>query len=244
MPFPPKATAVHPTALVLTNLVHAWPKSAPCLSIERLSIAQGERVFLHGPSGSGKSTLLALAAGVLTPTKGDIHLLDEPFSRLSGRQRDRQRADHIGLIFQLFNLLPWLSAEENIALACRFSPRRRASLLQSGRRLSDEVRRLGARLGLDEALLSQAAGTLSVGQQQRVAAVRALIGGPSLIMADEPTSALDAEHQALFLRLLQQECEASKAALIFVSHDLRLQDGFDRVVLLPEINRISGGKRP
>lgn len=230
--------------LKMEGVHHAWPGHPPCLHIERLCVAPGERVFLYGPSGSGKSTLLALAAGVVPPQRGDIALHGQSLTPLSGRARDRLRADHIGFIFQLFNLLPWLSAQRNIALACRFSPRRQAFLQQQGRTLTGEVHRLGERLGLDARLLSQAAGTLSVGQQQRVAAARALIGAPSIIMADEPTSALDAEHQARFLTLLQQECEASGAALVFVSHDLRLKAGFGRVLSLPEINRLSGEAPP
>ncbi|NWG87758.1 MAG: ABC transporter ATP-binding protein [Hydrogenophilaceae bacterium] len=205
----------------------------PCLDIAAFELAPGEQVFLHGPSGSGKSTLLNLLAGVLLPRSGDLSILGQPLSRLSGSARDRFRADHIGLIFQQFNLIPYLSVLDNILLPCRFSERRRER--------AGDPRQAAARLlrhlDLDESLWQRPATALSVGQQQRVAAARALIGTPELVIADEPTSALDAERQTAFLDLLIKECTAAGAALVFVSHDRRLAGRFSRELALTEINR-------
>lgn len=205
----------------------------PCLDIPSLELAAGEQVFLHGPSGSGKSTLLNLIAGVLLPDSGSLSVLDQPLSALSGSARDRFRADHVGIVFQQFNLIPYLSLRENVLLPCRFSARRR----DRAGDLTGAVARLLAHLDLDGSLWERPAAALSVGQQQRVAAARALIGTPELVIADEPTSALDAERQAAFLDLLQGECRAVGAALLFVSHDRRLSRRFDRELALTEINR-------
>lgn len=229
-----------PQAVVLEDVVFAWPGAdAPCLDVPELCIAAGESVFLHGPSGSGKSTLLSLIGGVLSPQQGQVAVLDTELTALRMRARDAFRADHIGFIFQLFNLVPYLSALDNILLPCRFAPSRAARIDGAP---ADEARRLAARLDLDEALLKRPAAQLSVGQQQRVAAARALIGRPGLIVADEPTSALDADRQQGFVDLLLGECAASGASLLFVSHDARLAAHFARQVALPAINRAGAGK--
>ena len=225
-------------AVVLERLAFRWPGAArPCLDIAAFSLGAGERVFLHGASGSGKSTLLSLVGGVLMPQGGRVTVLGQDLAALSAGARDRFRADHIGFIFQLFNLIPYLSALDNILLPCRFSPARRARVAQAGGRPEAEARRLAAQLDLDAALLARSAAALSVGQQQRVAAARALLGRPALVIADEPTSALDAERQRGFLDLLLGECAAVGASLLFVSHDARLAPQFDRVVALGALNR-------
>ena len=208
-----------------------------CLDIPDLRIKAGERIFLHGPSGSGKSTLLSLIGGVVTPQSGQVELLDHSLAALSGPARDRLRAGHLGFIFQQFNLIPYLSARDNILLACRFSPARLTRLRTAGSTPEAEALRLAAHLELDVATLNTPASELSVGQQQRVAACRALIGRPALVIADEPTSALDAHRQRAFLDLLLNECAAADAALLFVSHDERLAAHFDRQLALRDINR-------
>lgn len=224
--------------LALDQVRFRWPGQAQaCLDIADLTLAPGERVFLHGPSGSGKSTLLSLVGGVLAPDAGSIRLLGQEFSARSAAARDRLRADHIGFVFQLFNLIPYLSVLENILLPCRFSRLRAKRTLEHGGSLRAEAERLAAALHLDPSLLDRPAASLSVGQQQRVAAARALIGRPALVVADEPTSALDAERQQAFLELLLAECRVDAAAILFVSHDIRLAAAFDRVVALAEINR-------
>jgi len=222
----------------IEGLRFRWPGGdAPCLDIARFEMQAGERVFLHGPSGSGKSTLLGLLGGVLAPERGSIRLLGEDLTRLRPAARDRFRADHVGIIFQQFNLIPYLSALDNVLLPCRFSARRARLASTSAESCVGEAERLLDHLDLDNALRRRAAVQLSVGQQQRVAAARALIGGPEFVIADEPTSALDAARQAGFLDLLLRECGAAGAALLFVSHDLRLARAFDRAIPLTSLNR-------
>lgn len=222
------------TALRITDLVFRWPRQAQiCLDIARFELAAGERVFLHGASGSGKSTLLGLLGGVALPQQGRIELLGTDITRLGSRDRDRFRADHIGFLFQQFNLLPWLPALDNVLLPCTFSARRRE---RAGADPRAEAERMLRHLDLDSASWRKPAGELSVGQQQRVAAARALIGRPEILIADEPTSALDAERQQVFIDLLLQESAAVGAALVFVSHDQRLAGHFDRSIALHDIS--------
>lgn len=232
----PHGAAAAP-AVEFRDLAYRWPGAAhDCLAIGDFTIAAGERVFLRGPSGSGKSTLLAIIGGVVVPDRGRVRVLGCDLFALRAGARDRFRADHIGFVFQLFNLIPYLSALDNILLPCRFSPARRARVAASRAEPQAEARRLAARLDLDEALLGRPAAELSVGQQQRVAAARALIGRPGLVIADEPTSALDADRQRAFIDLLLGECAAAGAGLLFVSHDPRLAGHFDRSVALADIN--------
>jgi putative ABC transport system ATP-binding protein len=220
--------------IALDRLVFRWPRQqAPCLDIPHFAVAAGERVFLHGPSGGGKSTLLALLGGVALPSTGTVTLLGQRLDTLSGRARDRFRADHIGFIFQQFNLLPWLSALDNVLLPCTFSARRAARAGDA----QATAEQLLNHLDLASELWRRPAAELSVGQQQRVAAARALIGKPEIVLADEPTSALDAPRQQRFVDLLLAETRAADAALLFVSHDDRLAAHFDRTVALAEINR-------
>lgn len=228
-------------AVALHGLRFRWPGAPePCLDVPSFSIAHGERVFLHGPSGCGKSTLLALLAGVATPEAGSVAIAGTDLAALSPAQRDRFRADHIGIVFQQFNLLPFLSILDNVLLPCRFSPRRRRVLSERGTQPVAEARRLLDILGIAVALHRRPVADLSVGQQQRVAVARALIGSPPLIVADEPTSALDSRNRQSFLDLLLTGCTAS--ALLLVSHDLRLANRFDRSVALADVNRASTGE--
>ena len=219
----------------IEDLTFAWKQGPRVLDIPAFRLDAGERVFLRGPSGSGKSTLLGLIAGVLPPQSGTVRVLGEDMVALSASRRDRLRADHVGVIFQMFNLVPYLSVTGNVLLPLRFSPARRKAASADP---AAEARRLLARLGLeDDVLLSRRVSDLSVGQQQRVAAARALIGAPQLIIADEPTSALDADARDRFIALLSEEVERSGASLLFVSHDASLAHLFTRAVDLAEINR-------
>jgi putative ABC transport system ATP-binding protein len=219
----------------IENLAFAWKGGPQVLNVPSFRLGAGERVFLRGPSGSGKSTLLGLIAGVLAPQQGTIRVLGEDMTSLSASRRDRLRADHVGVIFQMFNLVPYLSVTGNVLLPLRFSPARRKA---AGSDAEGEARRLLARLGLDdERLLARRVSDLSVGQQQRVAAARALIGAPDLIIADEPTSALDADARDRFIALLSEEVTRSGASLLFVSHDASLAPLFTRAVDLAAINR-------
>jgi putative ABC transport system ATP-binding protein len=230
-----------PPVLALENVVFHWPgQDQACLDIDRFEVAADEQVFIHGDSGSGKSTLLNLIAGVLVPRRGRLDALGQSLAGLSAAARDRFRVDHIGLIFQQFNLIPYLSVLDNVLLPCRFSQRRRLRALESAASLRAAAGALLTHLDLGEELWQRSATQLSVGQQQRVAAARALIGRPEIVIADEPTSALDAARQEAFLALLRRECAAARAALLFVSHDQRLAESFDRRVAMEEINRAAG----
>jgi len=207
------------------------------VAIDRLTIAAGRTVFLCGPSGGGKSTLLGLLAGVLLPRAGSVSLLGTRWSGLSGARRDAFRADHLGYIFQQFNLLPYLSVVDNVLLPCRFSALRRERATQDGGSPGAAARDLLRRVGLADSLWTRPAAQLSVGQQQRVAAARALIGRPEVVIADEPTSALDAALRDSFMDLLLDACRASGGTLVFVSHDERLAARFDERLSLSAINR-------
>ncbi len=204
-----------------------WPQGQR-LQLPDFTLASGERLFISGPSGCGKSSLLGLVAGVSSASSGQLQVLGQEMNRLSGRQRDRLRAEQMGVIFQQFNLLPYLSVIDNVMLACRFSRPRRLRAIDRGGSVAAEARRLLAHLGLSGLLLQQQAARLSVGQQQRVAAARALMGQPALVIADEPTSALDSQHRHAFIELLLNECQQAGSALLFVSHDDSLRNHFDR----------------
>ena len=222
-------------AIRIRDLRFAWPSGPVLLDIPAFDLAAGESLFLRGPSGSGKSTLLGLIAGVLEPQSGTVEVLGEDMANLPGSKRDAIRADRLGVIFQMFNLVPYLSVVQNVTLPCRFSKARRAAV--EGGPVA-EARRLLGRLGLsDEKLLARPVTELSVGQQQRVAVARALIGGPKIVIADEPTSALDADARDRFIELLSEEAGRSGAALLFVSHDASLASHFGRSLDLSQINR-------
>lgn len=228
-------------AIAIEALRFRWPgQAADCLDIPRLTVGRGEHIFLSGPSGSGKSTLLALLGGVALARSGSVQVNGTDLARLPPTARDALRVDHCGFIFQQFNLIPWLPVLDNVLLPCRFSARRRQRALAPSPTpptLADAAGRLLRHLDLAPALWGKPARQLSVGQQQRVAAARALIGRPEIVIADEPTSALDAALQQRFVDLLLDECAAAGATLLFVSHDQRLAAHFPRRLALAEINR-------
>ncbi len=230
---------MNPALIDITDLGFAWPGQAELLDIPAFRLEVGERLFLHGPSGSGKTTLLGLLGGVQLPQRGSVRLLGEDLARLSAGARDRFRVDHSGYIFQQFNLLPFLSVRDNVALPCRFSALRAERTRRRHGSVAAAVAGLLEHLGLDATLHGRRADQLSIGQQQRVAAARALIGQPELVIADEPTSALDADARAAFLELLFAECRAAGASLLFVSHDRSQAPLFDRELALQQLNRAS-----
>ena len=229
----------HSQIVHLHNVQFAWNKSSePVIDIAEFSIARGEHVFLKGPSGSGKTTLLGLIAAVLMPQTGTVTVDDVSLATLPNRQRDQFRVDRIGLVFQQFNLLPFLSVAENVQLSCRFSAARRARVQATGRTLDEETDRLLSAMKLAPKKFRDRATTqLSVGQQQRVAVARALIGQPPLIIADEPTSSLDADTRQAFLDLLFSELELTGSSLLFVSHDSSLAPAFHWQLELATINK-------
>lgn len=211
-------------AVLIEDLEFSYGENQPSiLKIGKLALQKGQRVFVFGPSGSGKSTFLELVAGVLTPKKGALWILGQDLLKLSAAERDQFRADHLGYIFQSFNLIPYLTVRENILLALSVSPRKKKNV---GPDVGGALLRLTQGLGVDQ-LLDRPVNQLSVGQQQRVAAARALIGSPGLILADEPTSALDFDHREKFIQSLFAVAEAQRTTILFVSHDRTLEKLFD-----------------
>ena len=208
------------------------------LDIKHFSLQRGEKLFLYGPSGSGKSTLLSIISAILKPESGIVRVNGAELQSLSGAESDQFRADNIGLVFQQFNLLPFMSVVDNVTLPCRFSAVKRDAVLASASSLQAEAKRLLSAMQLPETLFkSRKTMQLSVGQQQRVAVARALMGRPSLLIADEPTSSLDTQTRVAFLDLLFAELDRSESSLLFVSHDESLKQLFDRSMSLAEINK-------
>lgn len=220
----------------IENLQFSWPDaSAPLLSCASFSLERGEHLFVRGPSGSGKSTLLGLLTGVLMPGSGHLKLMQQDTAGLSATKRDRLRADHIGYIFQQFNLVPYLDLVENVILPCRFSQRRAGNAERTHGSVTAAAEHLLRHLFTNQELDRNApVAKLSVGQQQRVAAARALIGDPDIVIADEPTSSLDFETRTRFIDLLFERIEETNATLVFVSHDPTLGARFQRQTSIDE----------
>lgn len=229
------------SAIRVADVKFSYPsaKERLVLDISSLDIARGEHVFLYGPSGSGKTTLLGILAGLLEASSGTVEILGQNFGKLSSKERDEFRGNHLGYIFQMFNLIPFLSVVENIVMPCRLNKTRQARVSET---LESAARKLCEELGIGM-VVDRKVTELSVGQQQRVAAARALIGGPEVIIADEPTSALDMDHREQFLRLLFKEAKNTNSTVIFVSHDQSLKHLFPRALSLPELNRVKAGGR-
>ncbi len=229
------ADAVH-----LKNVCFGYTPGQAILDIDELRIPAGGRIFLHGPSGSGKTTLLSIISGVLLPQKGGVHVLGRDLPRLSASDRDTLRGSEIGYIFQGFNLIPYLSVAENIAIPCDLHEARRSRMTSPT--VSTEVARIARRLDI-HTHLDHSVTRLSTGQQQRVAIARAIIGAPALVIADEPTSSLDTDRRDAFLALLtevtseaRRGSDATPTTLLFVSHDRSLATHFDQTLSLAEIN--------
>ena len=209
-----------------------WSKNKDFkIFIPELKISQGEKVLLLGESGSGKTTLLSLVSGFLSPISGDIYLNEKNINSLSARNRDQYRSDNIGIIFQQFNLLPYANVIDNIILPLYFSKVRASKIINQ----KETAINLCKSLRLPNTVTRMQANNLSVGQQQRVAVARALIGNPSLVIADEPTSSLDSDAQNIFLDLMFAQIEKNNSSLLMVSHDISLSSHFDRVIDINEI---------
>ncbi len=217
----------------INNLTFSYSKktSAPIvLDITKLELLKGESLFLYGPSGHGKSTLLNIIAGVLTPNSGEVIIDQEIVSSLSASKKDLWRGENLGYVFQNFNLISYLNIFENIMLPTKFSKKR------SNKTTKERAYELIERMNLQH-FLNHSAADLSIGQQQRVALCRALIGEPKLLLADEPTSSLDDDNTSLLMSLLKEEKKRNGLTMMFVSHDLRLRPFFDREISLVEINK-------
>ncbi len=219
----------------LQNIGFHYPGSSDnVINITSMEIQKGERVFLFGPSGSGKTTLLEMLAGVLVPQQGQVQILDTDITKLNPAQRDDFRGANIGYIFQSFNLIPYLNVQENILLPLYLSRARMARL--QGADAQQEAQQLCEHLGIVD-FLNRSVSQLSVGQQQRVAVARALLGHPALILADEPTSSLDYDHRERFIQLLFDVCEKNHTTVLFVSHDRSLEKLFSRAISFNDINQ-------
>ncbi len=201
----------------------------PILDIEEFHVAPGEQMVLVGKSGCGKTTLLHVIAGITRPDCGKVRINDWDITLMPEAECDRFRAEHIGYVFQTFNLLRGFSALENVMLAMRF-----ASLphVDRGRAV-----RLLERVGMGHRLTHKPA-QLSVGEQQRVAVARALANRPKLLLADEPTANVDSGHQQQILDLLNEICREEKVSLVLVTHAPQVAEQFDRVERLEEFNRV------
>jgi putative ABC transport system ATP-binding protein len=219
----------------LKNLKYSYKKNSPVLDIENLNVKEGEKLFLYGPSGCGKTTLLSILSGILPAYDGSLKIFNTEFIGLKPSLRDQLRGSEMGYIFQLFNLIPYLNVLDNILLPCKISPLRRKNL--SLQELKEKCVELANNLKIGK-ILNKKVTEISIGQQQRVAAARALIGFPKLIIADEPTSSLDADNREQFLKNLFDQCESQNTTLIFVSHDKDLKKFFSNHIYLPEINRV------
>lgn len=222
--------SIENSAIALSHVVYRYPKSkTPILHIEKWQVGYGEHVFIHGRSGSGKSTLLNLLAGILIANEGNIHLFGQSLSTLSTRQRDRFRSQNIGMVFQQFNLVPYLSVLENIQLAAHFSGTTNEVVKQRNQALFTG-------LSIEPQLMNRRADSLSIGQQQRVAIARALINHPRLLIVDEPTSALDSEAKSGFMTMLMKLANENETTLVFVSHDESLQPFFSHKISMSDLN--------
>lgn len=219
-------------AFELRDIKFGYKVAENILDIKSWEVKKKKSVFIHGPSGSGKSTLLNLLAGVLAPQSGTLNILGESLSDMKASQRDRFRGDHIGFIFQSFNLIPYLNIKENLSLPYMVSKMKKKRIDC----LDEEITELTKHLGLTD-YLQQQVSDLSIGQQQRVGVARALIGSPEIVIADEPTSSLDDDITESFMQLLMGKHKEKGFTLIFVSHDLRLEKYFDEKISLRELNQ-------
>lgn len=200
----------------------------PLLDIPEFGVAAGEQVLLMGRSGAGKTTLLHIIAGISRPDSGSVEIAGREISRLPEAERDRFRAEHLGYVFQTFNLLPGFTALENVLLGMSFGGARRADRSRAEQLLD--------RVGLARRLTHRPA-QLSVGEQQRVAVARAIVHRPQLLLADEPTANVDAKHQQQIVDLLRQTCREEQVALLMVTHAPQVAEQFERVEQLEQLNQ-------
>jgi putative ABC transport system ATP-binding protein len=221
-------------AIQLNDVRFAYPEAPnDCvLNIKSWSVSDQEHVFVHGPSGGGKSTLLNLLSGMLDASDGEVNVLGQRLNSMGARQRDRFRANHIGYIFQQFNLVPYIDAIDNIQLAHQFSNQQPQSSL------FDEIKSLLSTFHIPQSEWHKPVGKLSIGQQQRIAIARAMINKPELLIADEPTSSLDHNNRDNFMSELMAMASEHRVTLLFVSHDMSLANYFGRTDALSEINTV------
>ena len=226
-------THTNSTVIKLDNVSFSYPEGdrRTILNISNWQVNQSEHVFVHGPSGSGKSTLLNLLSGILLPDIGNVSINDQILNQLSSKQRDTFRANHIGYVFQRFNLIPYLNSIENIHLARHLADRSNQSMND------EEVKRLLEKLNIKQHEWLKPVSKLSMGQQQRIAIARAMVNKPKLLIADEPTSSLDEHNRDTFMSILMEMANQNGITLLFVSHDLSLKHYFDRAEAISNFNQ-------
>ena len=219
--------------LEVEKLKFNWEKKNSFnLNISKLVIKNNEKVVLLGESGSGKSTLLNLISGIVSPNVGKILINGIQITSLSAKEKDAFRNNNLGVIFQKFNIIHYLSPISNILLPCYFSSIKKNTIDFYKYRAVD----LGKSLSIEKNILFQKnSKDLSVGEQQRVAIIRALINFPKIILADEPTSSLDKKNKNKFLKLLFKICKQEKTALLMVTHDNSITKYFDKTIILENI---------
>lgn len=200
------------------------------LNLPSWQVFERESVLLIGSSGSGKSTLLNLLCGLLSPDSGHVLVADHALESLTARQRDAFRATQIGYVAQSFNLIPYLSAIDNIRLTNYFAQTSNANSKDC------DIEPLLRELNITQMQSQKPVNRLSTGQQQRVAIARAIVNKPKLLIADEPTSALDQTNRDQFMSILMTTAERHNMTLVFVSHDLSLKRYFQRVDSMSDIN--------
>src|ERR687897_646421 len=223
------STATAVSARALTRRYGSGESAVDALRGVSLEVPSGQFTAVMGPSGSGKSTLMHLLAGLDRPTSGSVQIGSEEISDMADRRLTKLRRKHIGFVFQSFNLLPTLTAEENVTLPLAIARTKPAA---------DEVDRLLERVGLSDRRDHKPA-ELSGGQQQRVAIARALIARPTVLFADEPTGNLDSASGTAVLRLLRDAVDLDGQTTLMVTHDPRAAAAADRVVFLAD-GRIVG----
>jgi putative ABC transport system ATP-binding protein len=210
------------SSIEIKNLIFSYRHEKPVIEITDFVVEKNSTIFLYGPSGVGKSTFLNLVAGILPISKGSLKVLGHNFAEMSSTQKDKIRGEKIGYIFQSFNLIPYLTLKENILLPTMIHPSKEGKSF-----VQNKAQNLIESLNLNQHQ-NKLARELSIGQQQRVAAARALIHHPELVIADEPTSSLDQDNTADFLKLLFDQQRELKFSLLFVSHDQRLGKSFQK----------------
>jgi len=218
--------AAHSTVLHLTDVRKVYRSGdADIIALDHatLSVHHGEIVALLGPSGSGKTTLLSIAGGLLTPTEGSVVVNDHDISTYSAKQLTEFRRTNVGFVFQSVNLVPFLTAEENLLVVDELGGGK------GGKAAKQRARDLLAELGLGSRLKNLPA-QLSGGERQRVAIGRALFNSPSLVLFDEPTSALDTKIGEQVMELIQTEMKSRNTAAVIVTHDNRMTHYADRTV--------------
>ena len=216
----------HPASAVrlkhVSKVFGTGDEQTKALDAVSLELPYGEMVLLVGPSGCGKTTLISVVAGLLDPTAGEVEVLGKNITKMWGGTKVRFRGDHIGFVFQQYNLLPALTAAENASVPLLIAGWTRKRAVEKASHILNQV-------GLGNKLKSYST-QLSGGQQQRVAIARALVHDPQLLVCDEPTAALDATSGRTVMGLIKQVAVQPDRAVIVVTHDSRVYDFGDRIV--------------